>query len=209
METFEIGAELRTDVGKGASRRLRNAGLVPGILYGAGQDPVNLSVNQNELLRHLEHEAFYSHVLDLKLAGKAEQVVLKDLQRHPARPMVLHVDFQRVSASQKLHMHVPLHFINEDICPGKKAGGLVSHLLTEVEVTCLPRDLPEYIEVDLANMDMDDTLSLTDLKVPAGVELVALSHGEDHDQGVVSIHKTRGGGEEAEAASTGTGEAES
>jgi large subunit ribosomal protein L25 len=201
METFELNADIRSDLGKGASRRLRHAKKVPAIMYGAGKDPQPLSLDHDELVHHAEHEAFYSHVLTLHVAGQGdESVVVKDMQRHPFKPSITHVDFLRVSASDKIRMQVPLHFLNEATCPGVKTqGGQVMHLSTEVEVSCLPKDLPEFIEVDMGAMSVGDSIHLSQLKLPAGVEIVELSHGEEHDLAVVSIHKARGAsGEEAE-----------
>lgn len=195
IKHFELEATLRTDIGKGASRRLRHAGLVPVVIYGgAGKEPMSLTISHNELLKHLAHEAFYSHVLVIRIEGHGvESAVLKDVQRHPSRPVILHIDLQRVSDTQKLHMHVPLHFVNGDVAPGvKQGGGTISHQLVEVEVSCLPKDLPEFIEVDLGGMQVDDVLHLSDLKCPAGVELLALSHGEEHDLPVASLHLARG-----------------
>ncbi len=195
QENFEINAVSRGDQGKGASRRLRREGLVPGIIYGGGKDPQMFATKHNELLQHLEHEAFYSHILTVNLDGKGQKVVLKDLQRHPSKPFVMHVDLLRVAEGDRIKMHVPLHFINESTAPGVKAGGQVSHNLTDVEVICEAKDLPEYIEVDLGAMQMGDIVHLTELKLPAGVSLVALSHGDpaEHDAPVASIHATRGG----------------
>jgi len=205
-ESFVVDAEVRDDMGKGASRRLRRDGKMPGVLYGAGKDAVSITVDHNELSKHLEHEAFFSHILTVNLAGKAEKAVLKDLQRHPSKPVLLHVDFQRVSESEKLRMQVPLHFLNEEECPGVKAGGLATHNITEVEVSCLPKDLPEFIEVDLAGLDMDQSIHLSNLSLPAGVELVQLAHGAEHDLPVVSIHLTRGARDAAAASEEGEGE---
>ncbi|HEB97128.1 MAG TPA: 50S ribosomal protein L25/general stress protein Ctc [Sedimenticola thiotaurini] len=205
-ETYEINAQLRTDTGKGASRRLRRQGLIPGIVYGAGQDPVMITVAHNELLLQLEHEAFLSSVLDLNLGGTKEQVILKDLQRHPAKPFLLHVDFLRVSAKDKLRTNVPLHFVNEETSVGVKAGGSVSHHITDVEVSCLPGNLPEYIEVDMAALELGGHIQLSDLVLPEGVELVALITGGD-DLPVVSIHSGQSGTEEEGEAEEG-GEAE-
>jgi large subunit ribosomal protein L25 len=199
MNLFEVNAEARTDTGKGASRRLRRAGQVPAILYGAGQEPQMLSVSHNALLRHLEEEAFYTHLLTIKTGDKAEKAVLKDLQRHPAKPFILHADFQRVDANTTLHMHIPLHFINEDTCVGvKTGGGAISHQVVEVLIHCLPKDLPEYIEVDMHEVQLGQTLHLSDLKLPEGVELPELSQGQEHDHPVVTVHKGRGGTEEDE-----------
>ena len=195
MNVFEIAAESRADQGKGASRRLRREGRVPAILYGAGKDPELLSLVHSRVLRHLEHEAFYSHLITLEIGGRQEKVVLRDLQRHPAKPIIMHMDFQRVDASRKLHMHIPLHFINEDTCVGvKTGGGNISHQMVEVEITCLPQHLPEYIEVDMAEMEIGAVIHLSDLKLPEGVELTALSHGDvaEHDSPVVTVHKARG-----------------
>ncbi len=190
---FVLTAELRTEQGKGASRRLRRTGRVPAILYGAGKEPVPLSVNHNELLRHLENEAFYSHILTIDVDGKKEQAVLKDLQRHPAKPFILHLDLMRVSAGEKIRVNVPLHFVGEDVAPGVKiGGGIVNHAITEVEISCLPKDLPEYIEVDLSRLELGESLHLSDLQLPPGVELVQLLQGEEHDVAVATIQATRG-----------------
>jgi len=210
---FNINAESRSDVGKGASRRLRRDGKVPGIIYGSGKDPVSLTTDHNQLAHHLENEAFYSHILTVTLDGKAQKVVLKDLQRHPAKPRILHVDFLRVGDSDVIHMHVPVHFINEDISVGVKSGGLVSHLMNSIEIICKAKDLPEYLSVDIADLAEGDSLHLSDVVLPKGVTIAALIHGADHDLPVVSIHTPRGGGdvEEEEAvegeAAAGEGEA--
>jgi large subunit ribosomal protein L25 len=198
--SFEIEAELRTDLGKGASRRLRHEEKFPAVVYGAGKEPQSLTLDHKKFLHNLENEAFYSHILTLKVDGKDEQVVLKDLQRHPAKVAVMHADFLRVSANEKLHMHVPLHFINEDACPGAKEGGLITHSITEIEIACLPKDLPEYLEVDLSTLELDSSLHMSDITVPAGVELVELSHGAEHDQPVASVHMPRGASEAEEDA---------
>lgn len=192
QESFEINAELRTDKGKGASRRLRRTDKVPAIIYGGKEDPQSLTIKHNELLMHLEHEAFYSHILGVNVDGKTEKAVLRDVQRHPSKPRVLHVDFLRVSETEKLRMNVPLHFINEEASTGvKQQGGVVSHLNAEVEVSCLAKDLPEYIEVDLASLELGHSIHLSELKLPSGVELVELSHGDAHDQAIVNIHKAK------------------
>jgi large subunit ribosomal protein L25 len=189
---FELEAEVRHDIGKGASRRLRHASKVPAVVYGAGQKPVSLTLDHNKVLHALSHEAFYSHILTLKVDKKNEQVILKDIQRDPAHPRVNHIDFQRVRADQKLHMHVPLHFIGDDKALGLNEGGVVYHAILDVEVSCLPANLPEFLEIDTSMMKLDETLHLSDIKLPKGVELVALSHGvEGHDLPVVSIHKPR------------------
>ena len=202
-----INAEPRSDVGKGASRRLRLEGRVPAIVYGAHQEPQMLSLEHRQMAKTLEDEAVYSHILTLDVAGQPQQVILKDLQRHPIKPILMHVDFQRVSSSEKLTVHVPLHFINEETCVGvKTGGGRISHQLIEVEVTCLPADLPEFIEVDLANLEMGQALHLSDLKLPKGIELPTLIHG--NDMGVVSVQGKGGAGdEEGPVAGEGTTEA--
>lgn len=197
---FEINAQSREDAGKGASRRLRHSGQVPGIIYGGKSGPKMISLLHNELALHLEHEAFYSHILKLKVDGKAEQVILKDLQRHPAKPVLIHADFQRVSADTKLRTSVPLHFIGEDVAPGIKIGGAISHYVTGVEVLCLPKDLPEYIEVEMSEMDIGDSVHLSGLTLPKGVEIPALAQGEDQDMLVVSMHSGHTGMDEEDEA---------
>ena len=191
-----LNAELRTDMGKGASRRLRRADKLPAIVYGAGKDPQNLTLEQKDVQYQLQNEAFFTQVLELNVGGKAEEVLLRDLQHHPYRQDILHADFQRVDAAKEVHVNVPLHFINEDVSVGvKQEGGAISHVVTEVEVVCLPKDIPEFIEVDLSDMHMGDILHLSDLKMPAGVEVLALKHGEEHDTAVANIHARKGGEE--------------
>ena len=201
---FELSAESRNDMGKGASRRLRRTGKVPAVIYGGDAEPQSLSLVHNELMHRLQDEAFYSHILTVTIDGKPVQAVLRDLQRHPARPVILHADLQRVSANEKMHLRVPLHFIGADVSPGvKTAGGLFIHELNEVDVECLPANLPEFIEVDVTGMKVGDHLHLSDLIMPAGVDLVELHRGEGHDLAVAHIEPPRTGGEEvAEAAET-------
>ena len=206
--SFSLEAEIRTDLGKGASRRLRHTEKFPAVVYGAGKDPVSLTLDHKKFLHNLENEAFYSHILTLSIGGKDEQVILKDLQRHPARIAIMHADFLRVSATEKLHLRVPLHFINAEECPGAKEGGLVTHSISEIEVACLPKDLPEYLEVDLSSLELDHSVHMSDIIVPAGVELVELSHGEAHDQPVASVHMPRGASEEEEDAAAAAEAAE-
>ncbi len=196
---FEINAQSREDAGKGASRRLRRTEQVPGIVYGGKSKPKMISLAHNELMLHLEHEAFYSHILDLKVDGKAEQVILKDLQRHPAKPIVLHADFQRVSAKSKLRTSVPLHFVGEDVAPGIKIGGAISHSITSLEILCLPKDLPEYIEVDMSAMEIGDSVHMSELSLPKGVEIPSLAQGEEQDMLVVTLHAGHGGMEDEAA----------
>ena len=210
--SFEIQAEKRDAMGKGASRRLRRTGRVPAILYGGKETPQSLSLIAKDLMKNLENEAFYSQVINVSVEGGAPvPVVLRDLQRHPYKSVVVHVDLQRVDMNKPVHVHLPLHFINEESSVGAKAGGLISHEVIEVEVSCLPKDLPEFIEVDVANLDVGDSLHLSDLKVPAGVTLLELARGEDHDLAVVSVHAKKGGAddtEEGEAAAEEEGGAE-
>lgn len=185
MSEFEVKAVARDDLGKAATRRLRREGLVPAVLYGGTAEPASVSLRANELKKQLENEAFYSTLLTVDHGNTKEQVVLKGLQRHPATDAVIHVDFQRASANQILHMLVPLHFVNEESCVGRKAGGTIGHLVNEVAVTCMAKDLPEYIEVDVAALDIGDMLHLSELEVPEGVELDQLTHGDD--QAVVNV----------------------
>jgi large subunit ribosomal protein L25 len=189
---FELEATVRQDVGKGASRRLRHTNMVPAVIYGAGIDPVSLIIDHNKVVTALANEAFYSHILTLVIDKKSEQVILKDVQRDPSRPRVHHMDFLRIRADQKLQMHIPLHFVGDEEAPGLNEGGVVYHAITDVEVSCLPANLPEFLVVDTSSLGMDETLHLSHIKLPEGVELVALSHGvEGHDLPVVSIHKPR------------------
>lgn len=183
--SFVFEAELRPGTGKGDARRLRRAGKVVAVLYGGGE-PVGLTLEHNKVVKNLENEGVYSHVLTIKFDGKEEKAVLKDIQRHPSKPIVMHMDFQRVSASDKIKVHVPLHFINQDTSVGVKRGGVVTHNLVDIEVVCLPDSLPEYLEVDLANVDIGGSVHLSEIKVPAGVEIAALLHGDD--QAVAAVH---------------------
>jgi large subunit ribosomal protein L25 len=179
--SFTVIAKRRSEQGKGASRRLRRlVNAVPGIVYGGESQPEMISIDHNHLSKLLSNEAFYSHILTLEIEDKQEQVVLKDLQRHPYRPILMHLDFLRVTGKEKITMHVPLHFIGEDKAPGVKVDkGVVSHLLTEIEIRCLPKDLPEFIEVDLSELKLGESVHLSELKLPAGVEAVALLHHND------------------------------
>lgn len=178
---MEIQVTPRSVQGTGASRRLRKEGRVPGILYGTGISALPIELDHNDLYHKLRNEAFHSSILTVKVeGGEAHQALLRDVQMHPFRQLVLHVDFQRVDASQKIHMKVPLHFIHGDICPGVKLSGAnISHILTEVEVLCLPKDLPEFIEVDLKDLEVGHSLHLSDIKAGAGIEFIALSKGEN------------------------------
>lgn len=195
MTNFALNAEARSDLGKGASRRLRrNASLVPAVIYGGDKAPLSVSLVAKDFAKLLENEASYSHVLSLNVDGTVETVLIKALQRHPAKGFVLHADFIRAVADHKLTTSVPLHFINAESADAVKLqGGEISHTMSEVEVSCLPKDLPEFIEVDLAKVAIGQTVHLSDLTVPAGVELVALAHG--NDLAVANIHASRVQGE--------------
>ena len=180
MTDFVVNAVAREDEGKGASRRLRREGLVPAVLYGGDKrrKPVAISVHNNELVRQLQEDAFYSSILTLKLNDKEERVILKDLQRHPSKPAVLHADFQRVDSSQPIHTKVALHFVNAETSPAVKlSAAVISHVLNELDVSCLPGQLPEFIEVDLANLEAGQSIHVNDLKLPEGV--TALTHGQN------------------------------
>jgi len=206
---FTLMAQPRHELGKGASRRLRRQGAVPAIIYGAGKEPQPVTLNQNELLRNLQHEAFYSHLLTINLNGQLEKAVLKDLQRHPYRPTLVHVDLLRTSETEKLAIHIPLHFLNEEKCVGvKQGGGVVSRHLIEVEIRCLPKDLPEFIEIDLSQVQLNQIIHLSDLILPPDVEIVALSHGHgpEYNLPVASVHLPRAAQveETIEAAATAT-----
>ena len=186
-----INAVTRADLGKGASRRLRLTEHLPAIVYGSG-DPISLTIDQREIRPHVDNEVFYASIVDLVIDGKkkAEKVIVRDIQHHPFKIDIMHVDFQRVDAKKPMHMNVQLHFMGEESAPGVKVGGgIVSHVLNEVEVICLPKNIPEFIEVDVSAVELGGAVHLTDLKMPKGVELAALSHGnENHDTTVFSIH---------------------
>lgn len=194
---IEVIAQKRDGQGTGASRRLRHAGFVPGIVYGGSREPQAIQLDHNALYHALRKEAFHSSVLTLKVDGGSEMALLRDVQWHPYKQLVLHVDFQRVDAGQKIHVKVPLHFKNEDIAPGVKlAHGLVNHVITELDVACLPGNLPEFIEVDLAKLEAGHSIHVNDLKLPAGVEPVA--HIKAENPAVVAISAPRGGVAEEE-----------
>lgn len=199
-DAFVVHAEVRSDKGKGSSRRLRRlSDKIPAILYGGKDEPVSLTLIRKDLEKSLENEAFYTHILTVEYDGKSEQIILKDLQRHPAKETVMHADFMRVVDDVKIHVRVPLHFLNEDICVGVKTeGGIISHSMTELEVMCLPKDLPEYIEVDLQAISLGQIIHISDLSLPEGTESIELSHGEDHDQSVASVIAPKGGSDEEE-----------
>jgi large subunit ribosomal protein L25 len=205
---IEIKASKREKHGTGASRRMRSAGNVPGILYGAGKEAVSLELELKSLFLQFRHEAFHASILSLNLDGKSEQVLLRDYQMHPVRNTIQHIDFQRVSATEKIHVKVPLHFTNAEIAPGVKVGGgIVAHIQTEVEISCLPKNLPEYLEVDLTNLEVGHSIHLSEIKVPDGVEFVQLAHGTD--SAVATITKPRGPSVEEEAEEAAASEAAS
>lgn len=193
MNKFEITAVTRADRGKGASRRLRREGKLPAVLYGGHAEPVAITLDHNDVLLHAAHEAFYSHILTLTIDGKSERVVVKDMQRHVYKPRIHHMDLLRVSETEVLNMRVPIHFINEDTCVGVKVGsGVIAHQMADIEITCLPKDLPEYIEVDLKDMNIGETLHVGELKLPEGVQVTALLHGGDEQLPVVTVYAPKG-----------------
>ena len=186
-ESFDLIAEYREDSGKGASRRLRRENKVPAIIYGGGKEPRSITFDRNQLMRKMENEAFFSSVLTVKVGPNSRQAILKDVQMHPAKRMVLHLDLQRVLADEKIRMSVPIHILNADTAVGVKlGGGTVAHMLTEVEITCLPANLPEYLELDIADMELDQMLNLADVALPEGVEISESDLEENRP--VVSIH---------------------
>ncbi len=184
---FEFIAESRGKSGTSAARAVRRQGKVPAVMYGGHAEPKMLALSHNEVVKHLAHEAVYSHVLDVKVDGKAQKAILKGVQRHPARFQILHLDFLRVSMNEAIKVHVPLHFINEHTGIGGKKGGIATHAMVDIEVTCLPGDLPEYIEVDLAKLDIGETFHLSSLVLPKGVDVAMLHQGPEHDLPVVSM----------------------
>lgn len=188
---LQLNAEKRNNGNKGVNRRLRDDNKIPAVIYGAKKEPQALALKLNEVIKALENEEYFSQIITLNVDGKPEQVVLKDLQRHPYKAKIMHMDFMRIRASEKITMPIPLHFIGEDIAPGVKQGGIISHSISEVEVRCLPADLPKNIEVDMSNMELNDIVHLSDLKLPKTVELTALSLGEEYNQPVATVHMAR------------------
>ena len=196
---FEFIADSRECSGKSAARRARRAGTVPAVIYGGHSEPQMLVLNHNEVIKHLEHEAVYSHVLDVTIDGKTEKAILKGVQRNPARFQIQHLDFLRVNMSEVVKVHVPLHFTNEHTSIGGKKGGIAAHSMVDVEITCLPMFLPEFIEVNLTNLDIGATLHLSDLVLPTGVEIVALAQGADHNLPVASMMASKASKDDAAA----------
>ncbi len=191
-DNIQLNAEPRADSGKGASRRLRSMNMVPAIVYGADGDPVSISLEHNAFAHELENEAIYTQLIDLNIGKNSEEVILRDLQRHPYKNKILHADFFRVDKKKPIHVVVPIHVLNAEECVGVKLdGGMMTQLVTEIEVVCLPKYLPEYLEIDAAEVHLGDIVHLSEIKIPEGVEIVALTHGEDHDTGILSVVKTR------------------
>jgi large subunit ribosomal protein L25 len=190
MADFELNAELRTDKGKGASRRLRrNADMIPAILYGAGKDPLSLTLAHKDIHKACENEAFFSHIITINADGDRQQAIVKDLQRHPAKDRIMHADFLRIQMDQAITVEVPLHFLNEDSCLGvRQGGGNVSHNMTSIEISCLPGDLPEYIEVDIEDLDLGDAIHISGLRLAEELSIPSLQQGADHDHVVVSVN---------------------
>jgi len=196
----EIKATVRTDAGKGASRRLRRTGQVPAVVYGGHAEPASIEILHNTVWLASAHEWFYSSIIDLNIDGQNQKVILRDMQRHPVKPQIMHLDFLRVSADEALRVRVPLHFLNQETSPaGKAAGVVITHEVNEVEVSCLPADLPEFIEVDLAKLKEGDTLHLSDLKLPARVEIPELKLGKEHDVAIVIARMSKAGVSDANA----------
>jgi large subunit ribosomal protein L25 len=188
--SFEVPAEFRDDQGKGASRRLRRSGKVPGILYGGHREPRALAVDHTKLMLLLENERFYSTIVNLKVGDQTQAAILKDIQRHPARNQVLHIDLQRVLDDEKIRLRIPIHFRNEAASEGvKNQGGILMHLQSDAEVQCLPKDLPEFLELDVLGLGLNQTMHLSDIKLPEGVALTSLLHGRNEP--IVAIHAPR------------------
>ncbi|WP_441003550.1 50S ribosomal protein L25/general stress protein Ctc [Pseudocolwellia agarivorans] len=199
-DLLTLDAEVRTDLGKGASRRLRHANKVPAILYGEGKDPISLTLEHKNVFRAQQEEAFYTQVITLNIAGKPVECLIKDMQRHPFKQVVMHLDFLRIDATHAVQTNAPIHFVNEEAAV--KKGGVISHLVNEIAVTCLPADLPEFIEVDLSTLEVGDTLHLSDIVLPKGVTSDELAKGESHDQAVASLNAPKGSSDEDEEAAS-------
>ena len=219
-DNIVLNAEMRSDSGKGASRRLRHQGLVPAIVYGGERDPAMISIAHNEFIHELENEAIYTQVIELRVGEKKQDVILRDLQRHPYKNKIMHADFFRIDENKAIKVVVPIHVENAEVCVGvKNEGGMLTQIVTEVEIIALPKDLPEYLVIDAAEVHLGDTLHLTDIEKPDAVQIVALSHLEDvediehddHNVGVLSVVKTRSDtkaedGEQAEGAESDDGD---
>ena len=220
-KNFDLVAELREDRGKGASRRLRHQDKVPAIIYGAGRPPRALSFDHNKVIRQLENESFYSSILNIQVNDKSQAAIVKDIQRHPSKARIMHMDFQRIVADEKIKMNVPIHYLNAEEAEGVKTeGGSVSQIITDIEISCLPADLPEYFEVDIIDLKLNEMLHISDIKLPEGVEIPILAQGPENDRPIVSIQfikeevieeeveELEGEGIEGEAAEGEEGEAE-
>ena len=210
-DVFELDCTVRTDLGKGASRRLRRLeGNIPAVLYGGDADPISLTIPHKDIIKATSNEAFFSHVITLNIGKKKEKAVIKALQRHPAKPFILHADFLRINEKQSITVKVPLHFINEDKCTGVKlGGGMIQHQATDIEIQCLPKDIPEYIEVDMLEVEVGQIVHLSDLTLPEGVTSTALALGEDHDLAIASVNAPKGGkSDDEEDVDAGDGDAE-
>jgi large subunit ribosomal protein L25 len=187
-----ISADTRDEQGTGASRRLRRDGKIPAILYGAGKDTVKLTLDHNALFHDLEKESFHSSILNVEVDGKGERAILRDVQMHPYKPIIMHIDLQRVSAKDKIHMNIPFHFTGGEEAPGVKLeGGIISHLMTELDISCLPDDLPEYIEIDVSGLNLGDSIHISEITLPKGVESTSVAHGGD-DLAIVTCSAVRG-----------------
>jgi large subunit ribosomal protein L25 len=187
MTDFVVNAEPRNGSGTADSRRLRHSSKIPAVIYGAGKENANVVLEHNPFLHQLEVEAFHTSILSISDGGKNQDVILREVQMHPYKPLIMHVDFQRVKSSEKIHMNVPLHFVGDDIAPGiKVGGGMLSHLINEVDISCLPKDLPDFLEVDVSGLELHASIHLSELVVPKGVEITLLSH-DGGDQAVASI----------------------
>ena len=187
-QKFDLIADFREDRGKGASRRLRHEGKVPAVIYGAGRPARSVTFDHNKVIRQLENESFYSSILTIKVGERSQSAIVKDIQRHPSKRQIMHMDFQRIVADEKIRMNVPIHFLNSDDAVGvKQDGGSVSQLINDIEISCLPKDLPEYFEVDIIDLGLNEMLHLSDIKLPEGVEIPSLAQGPENDHPLVSI----------------------
>lgn len=205
-ENLGLDAQLRTELGSSASRKQRRVeDTIPAVIYGGDAETQHLTLEHRKVIKALENEAFYSQILSLVIDGKKQKAVLKAVHRHPFKAKVLHMDFLRITGKEKITMRVPIHFLGEDVAPGVKEGGIVSHSMTDVEISCLPADLPQHIDLDLSNLELDKSLHLSDLPLPKGVEIIALTHGADHDLPVAAIHVPRAVVEEVEETPTEEG----
>ena len=219
-DAFELEAKVRADQGKGASRRLRRlSNEIPAIIYGGDKEPLSITLSHDDISHAVENEAFFSHIITLKIGKDSEQVIIKDLQRHPAKPFIMHADFQRILANEAITVNVPIHFLNEDKCKGHRLeGGVINKIITEMEISCLPANLPEYLEVDLLELGIGDALHLSDISLPEGVTSVALSHGGDDANAVIvnvmapmaaEVEESAAEGGDSEAPAAGEGDKES